>query len=44
MYIMFIHDMVLKTRFRANIQYWTRQNPENINIFRYMILGYDKCI
>ena len=27
-HIYVIHDMVLKTRFRANIQYWTHQNPE----------------
>ena len=29
-HIMVTHDMVLKTRFRANIQYW-------IHRFRYMI-------
>ena len=35
-HIMVTHDMVLKTRFIANIQYWIKI-PKNNNIFRYMI-------
>ena len=28
MHIMVTYDMVLKTRFKANIQYWIHQNRE----------------